>query len=363
MSMQPRQDLSQATRPAASQQNVPRRVMTPLAGIGRPVSKETMRWVGEVLSETHAAQPSSVVQVRVLREGVKKLSVAELSGGGQLVLKQYADERGAWTKRWLDRLAAAGFAPPERLAITPTRGWSATHRTLVTDLAGEHPWTSWVTVACADRDAAAVAAADWLVALQSAAVTLPDRTEYRAGRELDRHCCELGLSFPDYTDVLQRVGRTAHGWLYGPHRSGASPLVASHGDLHPNNLHIADDDRLSVTAIDVDTAGLRRPAYDVGYAIAQLLIVSWMRTGSFHAGAGAGQAFLHRWTLGGAPDADSVGAEVVRALLQSLHFELITYRTGRTELLDHWLHVSHSMLTAGVDDTLHTFARSPGLPS
>lgn len=362
MSIQPRQDLSQATRPAAAQQNVSRRVVTPSAGIDRPASRQTMRWVREVLSETHAAQPSSVAQVRVLRDGVKKLAVAELADGHPLVLKQYADERGAWTKRWLDRLAAAGFAPPERLAVTRARGWSATHRTLVTDLAGEHPWSSWLTVASTDRDAAAAAAADWLVALQSAAVTLPDRTDYRAGRELDQQCWELGLFFPAHTDSLQRVGRTAHGRLYEP-QTWASHLVASHGDLHPDNLHIADDDRLSVTAIDIDTAGMRRPAYDVGYAVAQLLIMSWMRTATFHAGAGAGQAFLHRWALGGAPDADAVGAEVVRALVQSLHFELITYRTGRTELLDPWLHVSHSMLTVGVEDTLHVLAHSAGLPS
>lgn len=320
-----------------------------------PSQLSMLGWAEGVLFETTSGPPVEIRDLRVLRDGAKRLACVTLGNGTSLVLKQYADDRGAWTQRWMDRLCDAGFAPPSRFSVTPARGWSRTHSTLVADEAPQHPWTTWLTSAPRDRDAAAEAAADWLVALQAMGIALPDRTEYRAGTELTRDHRELALEFPVYSEVLQRVGREVHDRLYGLDR-GTSPLVASHGDLHPNNLHIADDGRMSVMAIDVDTAGLRRPAYDVGYAVAQMLIMSWMRTGTFHVGACAAQAFVRRWEMGGAPDVDSVAAEVVRALLQSLHFELVTYRNGRTDLLDPWLYAAHLMLTTGVADTLATLA-------
>lgn len=322
---------------------------------GRDDSAVILAWVHGVLSETDQAPEADITGLRVLRDGRKRLAVVGLVDGRALVLKQYADERGAWTQRWLDRLTDAGFAPPRRLSVTPARGWSRTHRTLVTDLAPERPWTSWLTASPADRDAAAQAAADWLVALQATELTLPDRSLYRAGDELQRHGDELAVAFPTHATSLRAVSRAAHGQLYATGGTAAA-LVPSHGDLHPNNLHVAEDRLMSVMAIDVDTAGLRRAAYDVGYALAQLLIVSWMRTGSFHDGAAAGKAFWRRWLGGGGSDADAVAAEAVRTLLQSLHFELITYANGRTDLLDRWLGVAHSLLTAGLPETLNALA-------
>ncbi len=54
-------------------------------------------------------------------------------------------------------------------------------------------------------------------------------------------------------------------------------------------------------------------------------------------------------------DAEAVPAELVRALVQSLHFELVTYRTDRSELLDRWLDLAESVLTDGVPAALDTF--------
>ncbi len=319
-------------------------------------------WVNGVLVET--GKPTAhVTSLRVLRDGVKRLAVVEFVDGAPLVLKQYADDRGAWTQLWLQRLVTAGFGPPGQLGVTPARGWSRTHRTLVTDLAPDHPWTSWLVGAPDARSAAARAAADWLTALQSLELTLPVRTGYRAGADLERQSAELAAAFPGYAMSITALHRAVQARLYGPGSSGATVLVPSHGDLHPNNLHIVDGSILSVMAIDVDTAGLRRPAYDVGYALAQLLIGSWMRTGSFHAGAAAGLVFWHRWTSDGGRDAGAVAAESVRALMQSLHFELVTYRNGRTNILDLWLGIAHSLLTNGLPTTLHRLVTAEEDPS
>ena len=322
----------------------------------QPATHSTIAWAEGVLSETASDRDVRIIDLRVLRDGTKRLAVVTLTDGTSLVLKQYANDRGAWTHLWMDRLCEAGFAPPARHSVTPARGWSHTHSTLVADMAPEHPWTAWLVESAASRTAAAGAAADWLVALQALDISLPDRIQYRAADELALHCEELGAVFPDFKSTLHEIQHDIHAQLYETSGSKGATLVPSHGDLHPNNLHIADDAHLSVMAIDVDTAGMRRPSYDVGYAIAQMLIVSWMRTGSLHAGAAAAEVFWRRWAKSGAPDASAVGAESARALFQSLHFELVTYHNGRTELLLPWLAVARSMLTDGVPHTLCTLA-------
>ncbi|MGV8846877.1 phosphotransferase [Tessaracoccus sp.] len=328
------------------------------AGVESLSSAAACAWAQGVLEDTRNHDP--ITSLRVLRGGAKRLAVVSFEEAPDLVLKQYADDRGAWTQRWLRRLAAAGFASPSRLGVTRTRGWSRTHRTLVTDLAPQHPWTSWMVAAPQHRDAAAKAAADWLSSLQTLEVSLPDRSSFRAAEDLQRQCRELSTTFPTHAASLQSASQLVHARLYssGPHEA----LVPSHGDLHPNNLHIAVDG-LRVVGIDVDTAGMRRPSYDVGYALAQMLIVSWMRNGSFHAGAAAGRVFWHRWSAHSSHDADTVGAESARALIQSLHFELITYRNGRTDLLGAWLHVAHLALTIGLPNTLDILSTAEEITS
>ena len=323
------------------------------AGFTGAASPEAMRWAHGVLADAVPALAGQLGEMHVLRNGPKRLAVLGFSSGACLVLKQYADDRGLWTRRWLQRLAEAGFAPPARFAVTPARGWSGAHRTLVTDVAPGHAWTHWLQASAADRDAAAVAAADWLAGLQSLPVALPDRTGYRAGEELRHQTRLLASEYPGHATRLLSTAGAAHQHLYGNPGGREPHLVASHGDLHPENLHVAAGGPLAVTAIDVDTAGLRRPSYDVGYALAQLLVVSWMRTGSFSTGAGAGLTFWRRWTDRDGRDADTVPAEVARALVQSLHFELITYHTGRTDLFGRWLDIAETVLNTGVPATFH----------
>lgn len=336
-----------------------------LSGTGSAAapSAGSVRWARGVLAEAAPALAGDLVGVRVLRDGRKRLAVLERSNGRELVLKQYSDDRGAWTRRWLQRLADAGFAPPARFAVTPPQGWSGTHRTLVTDLAAGRAWTDWLLAPVADRDAAAVAAADWVTGLQSLSVALPDRTGYRASEELCRESGRLAERYPGRAVRLRRVADSVHHRLYRDLHQRAPDLVASHGDLHPENLYLAAGGQPTVTAIDVDTAGLRRPSYDVGYALAQLLIFSWMRTGSFSTGAGAGLAFWRRWTADNGTDADAVPAEVARALVQSLHHELITYRTGRVDLLDRWLDVAEAVLASGVPAVFHALTTAQEVTS
>ncbi|WP_405216811.1 hypothetical protein [Agrococcus sp. Ld7] len=322
------------------------------------------RWAAEVLAETVPECSRHPFELDLLRSGAKRLAIVH-ADAAPLVLKQYGDDRGAWTAQWLRRLADAGLTPPATDAVTLPRGWSERHRTLVTEIAPGQSWSEWTLAGPARGTGAAIAAARWLVRLQSLTVDLPVRTDHRAEREMHTSTTLLADRFPQHAERLRALEHdVAHRLYAAPGEAAAVPLVASHGDLHPNNLHLELDEATvtaleleapTVTALDLDTAGLRRPSYDVGYAIAQLLILSWLRTGSLLTGARSASAFWGTWRASGT-DADAVPAEIARALIQSLHFELITYATGRSELIEVWLTIAEVALAGDLFEVLHSFA-------
>ncbi|MET4059327.1 hypothetical protein ABIB35_000858 [Arthrobacter sp. UYP6] len=57
-------------------------------------SAGSVHWASGVLAEAVPAQAGDLVEVRMLREGPKRLALLELSNGRELVLKQYSDDRG-----------------------------------------------------------------------------------------------------------------------------------------------------------------------------------------------------------------------------------------------------------------------------
>lgn len=194
-----------------------------------------------------------------------------------------------------------------------------------------------------------MAAAEWLSALQRLPVILPDRIGYRSMQGMQLETLRLAYAFPDRRPELAGILRDTTRRF--EQTLGTCRLVPSHGDLHPENLNMLGGSPMVVTALDLDTAGMRRPSYDVGYAIAMLLVSSWMHGNSFDAGAAAAEAFWRRWSPGG-QDLAAVPAEVARALIQSLHFELVTYRTGDLRLLPLWLGLARAALDAGVHGML-----------
>lgn len=326
-------------------------------------TNRTSRWVQGVLEDVFKDSQSAVDQIRLLRDGTKRLALVELADGRHLALKQYRDDRGHRTLDLTRRLSEGGLGRSSALGVTPVHGWSAEHRTMVNDVAPGLAWSDWLSEPAPRREAAARVAAQWLVKLQSSAVCLPDRTLHRSAADMQSQGRALSERFPGHAARLGAVMDRALPRLRAATQTPTGQLVVSHGDLHPDNLHIANLAPAVATALDLDTVGLRTPAYDTGYAIAQLLVFSWMHTGSFEAGSSSAHHFWRQLSTEVDADAELVSVETVRALFQSLHFELVTYDTGRRELLDEWLDLAETVLAQGIDDTVRSLTPSAEVPS
>lgn len=294
--------------------------------------------------------------VRPLRGGrCPVVTVDLISGGGRrrgVVVKAYRDATGARTLCLLRQLSAAGL-DTGRFRVTHGLAWSQRHLALVTERADGCAWKA--IIASGDAHSAEIAGravGEWLTALQAlppADRWLPDRSAHRAEEDLVRQAEVLGTRWPAYRARLAAVAGVA---LSRTSNRARQNLVPSHGDLHPNNVYImlghAGGPR--VTALDCDTAGGRLTAYDAGYALAQLLVMSHIRCGTFGPGAWAANGFWSAWSPSGAASSDhsAVAAQAVRALVQSLHYELMTMDNGRVELVPVWLALAESVFELGV---------------
>ncbi len=319
---------------------------TNLAGRHFDIPEATFDWITGTLESLDAGQVNKLTAVDLIRDGKKKLAIVSFADGQQFALKQYPDNRGLATNLWLDRLGRAGMATPERFRVTAPIGWSPLHKTQIARVATGRPWSRWFR---SEPTAAGGAVGEWLIALQNLTVDLADRTGYRSVAGMRKETHRLAARYPGWESELLGVLASVEARL--ANTTASTPLVPSHGDLHPNNLHISDHPSPIVTALDLDTAGLRRPSYDVGYAIAMVLVSSWMHTRSLAPGAATASALWRTWSPTGT-DAPAVPAEIARALVQSLHFELVTYRTGNDALLPLWLQLATTALDAGVEELL-----------
>jgi len=310
-------------------------------------------------------EPGSLRPFRVGRHPLVAVTV-RIDGGAarEVVLKTYRDDRGATTLRLLSRVSSAGLARPGRDAVTRGLGWSEEHRALVTERAPGVPWRAMLHAPGPWRTAGSAAVGRWLATLQSSDADLPVRVNFRDMADMARQAEALGTLLPDQADQIAELSAAAARVDDLP-----AALVPSHGDLHPNNIHLLWTSRTSgpapgsptVTALDLDTVGLRRPAYDAGYALAQLLVMSWLRRESLVPGATAGRAFWRRWSRStpAAGDLDAVPAQFARALVQSLHYELAVLRNGRADLARAWCLLAEIALRDGMEDLLERLLTAP----
>jgi aminoglycoside phosphotransferase (APT) family kinase protein len=253
-----------------------------------------------------------------------------------------ADKRtdGARALEILQQLWEAGFRPPARHRVPRPYGYWPEQRTLFQALAPGAPWADFFHRSPRALCVASARAAEWLLQLQrvSLRAELKDR-DSDAGL-VRRQLEDLASSFPHHAARLEALAARALPLL----QPDSIALVPSHGDYHPNNVLITPR---YTSVIDVDFFGLQEAAFDVGYAIGQLLIMSYFRTGDFAAGARAAGAFWRRYEPGGCARWPRVAVHIARTFVQSLHYELCVLledRENRVHLLDLWTDLSERWL-------------------
>jgi hypothetical protein len=245
-----------------------------------------------------------------------------------------ADKRsdGPEALETLQQLWEAGFRPPARYRVPRPYGYWAEQKTMFQALAPGTPWANFLRSSPQDLLDASARAAEWLLQLQRISL----RAEVKDGDAhlslVRRQLEELASAFPRHAPRLEALAAR----MVLLQRPDNTPLVASHGDYHAKNVLIASR---YTSVIDVDSFGLREAAFDVGYAIGELLIMSYFWTGSFSAGARAADAFWRRYETGGSARWPRVAVHVARTFIQSLHYELcvlLRNRDNSLELLDQW---------------------------
>ena len=262
--------------------------------------------------------------------------------------KSHKSNRGARALRALQLLREVGFQPPSRYLVPRPYGYSSKHNILVQEKISGTQWADFLGSDERDVSVPSEQAADWLVRLQGSTVVVgEDRSEDVAlPRRMAR---ELIAAYPQCAP-LEPVA----GWLAKSLNSEGASLVLSHGDYHPKNIFLGPG---YTAVIDLDHLGQREPAFDVGYAIGQLLIMSYFRMGGFAPGAHAALSFWRRYEHGGAAEWSRVAAHVARTFLQSLHYELCVIKNGRVELIPVWTHLIEEFLGSKGPETLEDLIR------
>lgn len=261
--------------------------------------------------------------------------------------------RGDRALRALRQLWEAGLRAPNPYRVPRLYGYLPERDTLVQERVQGVSWADLLQGEDRALSEASVRAADWLIQLQSSS---PDVGNVEAvgrsrkkGRSAENLARDLFAAFPRHAMRLEPVtGRMVE------ILSSDAGKVPSHGDYHPENVYLAPE---ATTVIDFDNFGLREAAYDVGYAMGQALIMSYLRLGRFGSGALASLTFWRRYESTGPATWDRVVAQVARTFLQSLHYELCALRNGRVELIEPWTEQMEGWLESEGPNTLEDLIR------
>jgi len=307
----------------------------------RTVSRLLSETITELSTGEWRLRECGVVDVRrKMRKVIAAYDLSFVDGEGRLrteslIAKVYGTDRGRRGHEALRLLWAAGFRAPARFRVPRPYGYSARRTALVQERAIGMPWADHLGGATRSLRRASQEAARWLLCLQRARVAwdAKDGDTRDAGRKhstAPRRAEEIAEAYPRHAAWLEPLGD----WLASQLEPAALPPVPSHGDFHPKNVFL---DPGRVTVIDFDTFGWREPAFDVGYAMGQLLVMSKLRLGDLGPGTEAAGAFYRQYRRGCFIDWQRVALHIARTLVQSLHYELcVLRRSDRSALLWLW---------------------------
>jgi phosphotransferase family enzyme len=270
----------------------------------------------------------------------------------QLVAKVYRAKkhRAGSAHEAITSLWEAGFRPPSKFRVPQPYGYSARRSAFVQGVVRGVPWADFLYEDAESLRAASSRAAAWLTRLQQSKVVAPAQgVEQELART--RHFVEdLGRRYPGLRPRLQALlERLAPRFEADP-----GPLMPSHGDFHPKNVVLTDG---LATVIDFDTFGLREPAFDVGHAMAQLLIMSHFRLGDIAPGAEGAASFWQRYAQDGAAPWSRVALHICRTYIEILHYVLYALETHKPELVKLWPGLVEYWLESDGPDAVESLIR------
>jgi aminoglycoside phosphotransferase (APT) family kinase protein len=273
-----------------------------------------------------------------------------------LIIK-YSDEQGGETAYGaLQQLLAAHFTSPFRYRVPRPYGYGREPALLIQERVQGNQWIRLLLDHPSDSHWASDRAASWLVRLQKTALAAPhlvsEAQHETVARKMSAQIQALATSFPSAAARLNTVGH-----LLQQHDAfwEETPRVPSHGDYHAGNVLLT---ATTTTVIDFDAFGLRGPSFDVGYCIAQLLSMSYFRTGSLAPGAQAATRFWRTYRrYGGGATWPKVVGWVSLTLLHNLHYTLCAMHAEQGHILPWWLDMIEHWASAHTPDVLERFSQ------
>lgn len=271
----------------------------------------------------------------------------------QVVAKVYRAKkhRAGSSHEAITSLWQAGFRPPARFRVPQPYGYSARRSAFVQGVVRGIPWADFLHEDAESLRAASNRAAAWLARLQRSGVVAPAQGVQQELARTRRFVEELGRSYPRLRPrlraFLDRLGRRFE--------EDPEPLMPSHGDFHPKNVLLTDG---LATVIDFDAFALREPAFDVGHAMAQLMIMSHFRLGEVAPGADAAIWFWKRYEQDGAASWGRVAVHMCRTYIEILHYVLCALETHRPELVKLWPRTVEYLLDSDGPDAIESLIRS-----
>ncbi len=257
---------------------------------------------------------------------------------GRVVAKRCGEDRGGVSHRAQTALWDAGLRPPAPFRVPKSYGWAPHLGVLLQEHIDATAWADRLGGPADDLRRASTQAATWLVHLQCSGVEASDPGRPAESGAAQPRCDRLARSYPHARAAILGLATELDRRL----RADTSPLVPSHGDLRPTNVLL--DGQWTTTVIDFDHFGSRSAAFDIGYAIGQLHLMSHLRLGDLAPGASASAAFWRGCQLAGRARWADVAAHVARTLLQRLSYELCVLKTGKADLLPLCLRMAEAFL-------------------
>ena len=301
------------------------------------------------VSEARQKFGRSIIFCRISYENGGRIQDADLA------VKLYGRAGGEEALRGLRAMREAGFAPPSGHRVPRPFGYSPEHTALLQERVSGTSWTTALREAGGEEafGASSARAAEWLLRLQGSRVSFGEAGGAAVVGRVEGQVRELVREVSRHDERRARRLERAAGRLIGV-LGEAAPLVPSHGDYHPENVLL---DGAVTSVIDLDDLGRREAAYDVGYAIGQLLVMSRFRMGGLGPGAAAALSFWGRYEDEGEARWPRVAAQAARTFLQSLHYELCVLHNGRLDLLDAWTELTEAFLQSEGPETLEDLIR------